>query len=157
MYVRIVFGSYCYCWSFYQVKVWLWYGNYCTNTSTSFLFVLYMINTISSCLFPDVSSSCSAHGVAGGVFIYKSFILHGVDDNIVGSEFKWPTLIHDSALKRLKLPYFTYKMGSSQGTYCIVEHLSPRMVSLICRFPSWKHLFNRVMFLILTKVLWLGL
>lgn len=70
-------------------------------------FSLLMKNTISSCIcfFPDVSFNRYVYGVPGGVFIYTSFILNGVnvddDDDIVGSEFKWPTSICDSALKRL--------------------------------------------------------
>lgn len=45
------------------------------------------------------------YGVPGGVFIYTTFILNGVnidqDDDIVVSEVKWPTLTCDSALKKL--------------------------------------------------------
>lgn len=63
-------------------------------------------------LFPDVSFNRCVYEVPGGVFLYTSFIHDcvnvDVDDDIVGSEFKWPTLIRDSALKRLYLPYCMY-------------------------------------------------
>lgn len=92
---------------FCPVTFWLWYANDCTNASEGLLFVFssdkhYLIFF----LFFMCHSIVNVYRVPGGVYLYIIYNVYNYnvykdDDDIVGSEFKWPTLIYDSALKRL--------------------------------------------------------
>lgn len=64
------------------------------KVKVSFLFSCDKHYLILHIFFPNVSFNHYVNGVPGGVFIYTSFILNGVDDDddddddSVGSEFK---------------------------------------------------------------------